>query len=192
MPRSTRSSHHFELACELFQNVVPKITELETSITTNTKHLSSHPYSIVAGNAYYNMIGKTVANRLWQNAALCALLAGCVSGCTKIDTFGDIQSTLQAASSNTAVLLCPFFIVNDSITTTTGSTAVSLKEKGVKLICAKTNADDKCIIKGTSRHLEIMGDGITVLGFDFIGSKNGAVAVLKGAGTSFIDCNFLE
>ncbi len=107
-----------------------------------------------------------------------------------MNSFYDFQNAIITTKTDGVVLFCPFSIArNDKIRDAVG---VPVRHDGVKIICAKENANDKCEIRGEARHLEIAASGVTVLGLDFVGSKNGAIGVIHGRGTSIIDCNFRE
>ena len=121
------------------------------------------------------------------------MIANGALGCTEVNQFDDIQDAIQS-SAHGVVLLCPFDITHDG-----GDSSFPLPigqegtgQEGTKLICAKSNVGDKCIIQGDAKHFDIRANGVTVLGFDFVGSKSGAVFIGGAVGTSFIDCSFTE
>ena len=92
------------------------------------------------------------------------------------------------SSQNGVVLLCPFSITH----TGNNLSGINVGRYGTKLICDKSKPGDRCVINGDARHLDINVDRVTVLGFDFIGSKYGAISTVGQKGTSIIDCNFYE
>ena len=50
-----------------------------------------------------------------------------------------------------------------------------------------------CVVSGTARHLNVIGDGITIAGFTFSESLHGAITVDLGAkGTTISDCIFRD
>ena len=58
-----------------------------------------------------------------------------------------------------------------------------------KVVCIKSNESDKCVVEGSSRHFDILGDGATLMGIDFKGSRHGAIQI-KANGVSIIDSTF--
>ena len=108
-----------------------------------------------------------------------------------MDSFDDLAAAIDIASTDGVVLLCPFSVEHNG----DSSSGLVVNKNRMKLICAKSDPDDKCVINGTARHFDIIADGVTILGFDFIGSNNGAIHILDEmdvAGTSIISCNFEE
>ena len=119
-------------------------------------------------------------------AALASL--GRVFGCTEVQTYGEIQSAIDAAESG-VVLLCPFSVAHDDADL---NSTVTIDKIGTTLICTKNNFDDKCLIEGTGRHFDVDANSATFVGFDFTGSQSGAVNANSTIGTTFMDCNFSQ
>lgn len=119
-------------------------------------------------------------------AALASL--GRVFGCTEVQTYGEIQSAIDAAESG-VVLLCPFSVTHDDADL---NSTVTIDKIGTTLICVKNNLKDKCLIEGTGRHFDVDANSATFIGFDFTGSQHGAVNANSTIGTTFMDCNFSQ
>ena len=111
------------------------------------------------------------------------------TGCTQVNSYSDIQNIIETSLPSRIAIFCPFSVTKGEDESTI---VLSDQHKNIKLLCFKSNAEDRCIIGGGSRHMEIMGDGVTVMGFTFIGATNGSVSVTRGKGVSFIECDFLE
>lgn len=100
--------------------------------------------------------------------------------CSKIDAPIDVINIINE-KKNKIVLVCPFNI--------NSSEAIDITRSNVSIVCLKEKASDKCEFTGINRHLNILADSVTLVGFDFNKSKSGAVQV-AGSSISFIDCSF--
>lgn len=102
--------------------------------------------------------------------------------CSDVNDFNDLNDAINNVDDNIK-LLCPF--KNDSKRT------IDIVKSDITIVCTKENDNDACQFVGDGRHLNILGDSVTLVGFDFSNSKSGAVQVI-GSGASFIDCTFKE
>lgn len=93
----------------------------------------------------------------------------------------DLGNIIESEKVSNIFLLCPF--------KATSSRAININRSHITIVCMKENASDVCQFKSKRRHLNLYGDGVTVIGFDFMDSENGAVNIV-GRGSSFIDCTF--
>jgi hypothetical protein len=103
--------------------------------------------------------------------------------CTSIDSWADLKSEIED-SRQAIVPLCPFKVTHE------GNEFEGLyifKERHV--VCIKNDENDKCLVEGSGRHFNIFGDGTTLMGIDFTGSRHGAIQI-KASGVSVIDCTF--
>ena len=107
------------------------------------------------------------------------------STCLPITSIFDLEHLGNSAGDNSIVLVCPFRLMNGSVEDT-----ISIRSSHVSMVCFKRNSGDACEIVSAKRHLKIYGDKVTMVGFDFKDSTDGAL-VVRGAGTTFIDCEFI-
>ena len=114
-------------------------------------------------------------------SALIYSLSLCAVAAQECRDIAKIASTLDSETSSNVFLFCPF--------ATTNTQAVGIHRSNISIVCKKENPSDVCEFNGSQRHLNIHGDKVTLVGFDFLNSKNGAVNVI-GKGITFIDCTF--
>lgn len=100
--------------------------------------------------------------------------------CVKINSNADFESAIND-ESNRIILTCPFKLDEDEI--------IDIQRSDFTVVCSRENVKDKCEFKSGSSHLNINGDSVTFVGFDFLDSRNGAVHI-EGKSVSFIDCSF--
>ena len=102
--------------------------------------------------------------------------------CSNVKNFNDINNIINE-DDDRIKLICPFKFDTDQ--------TINIDKSGITIVCSKENDYDECQFTGKGRHLNILGDSVTLVGFNFNKSKSGAVQVL-GSGASFIDCFFKE
>ena len=103
--------------------------------------------------------------------------------CHKIDNWDDLRNVIKK-STQSIIPLCPFKVSHE------GDANEGLYiEKPRHVVCTKSKEADECLVQGSARHFNILGDGTTLMGIDFTGSRHGAIQI-KASGVSIIDCTF--
>lgn len=116
------------------------------------------------------------------------LVAQPIVACTSVFDVSHINGAIQLSTSNT-ILLCPFSI---SFNPHKNENPIQIDREGTRLICAKRDIHDKCSLFGDAAHIEVLADDVTIFGFDFIGSENGAVSMKEAKGITILNCNFTK
>ncbi len=116
-----------------------------------------------------------------SSLALIYALSSNVTAAQKCRDIEKIVNILHSETTSSIFLFCPFVSEN--------AKPIGIHRSDVSIVCMKENSSDVCQFKGLQRQLNILGDGVTLIGFDFMNSKNGAVNV-AGKSISFIDCSF--
>ncbi len=107
-----------------------------------------------------------------------------VRTCTNINNnLNTLETLIKNSGNNSIKLICPFTIDSQK--------SFNISKSNISIICAKENAGDKCLFRGSKRHVNVWGNRITLIGLDFENAGNAAVKV-HGNSASFIDCSFLK
>lgn len=107
-----------------------------------------------------------------------------VRTCTDIkNSRNDLENFINNSDNNSIKLICPFTIDSQQ--------SFNIYKSNVSIVCAKENAGDTCLFRGSKRHVNVWGNSVTLIGFDFKNAGNAAVKV-AGNSASFIDCSFVK
>ena len=162
-----------------------------TKICSSIIHIFGEKVATPSRNTL-SQIAERIMQYPWKILQLCVFAAIRIAShevkafttkCYEIRSWFDLKSRIE--DSSTAIIpLCPFRVIND------GSDRDGLSIFDARqIVCIKSNEFDECVVEGSGRHFNILGDGTTLIGINFKGSRHGAIQI-KASSVSIVDCTF--